>query len=172
MTNTKPPPWNASEAVMTKWVIENLRFDPYHPGVMQDIEDLENMEEGGLAYVIRRAEQHKDIAPLREKLCELLPKLAKTPVQAKDLKYIAEHFFVDLPKRRVGRKYPLEDDAVGNAIYDSKLITALWQQHYGKSRRRRGLVTADEIAAKRRGVTVTKMNIRRGNDARTPKPRT
>jgi hypothetical protein len=183
MTKTKPPPYDAPSEVMTKWVLDLLYAEDLDTGleilltkIVPEIEQED--EEGSLDYLIEIAEEYGDIGPMREILSDLLPALAKTPTQARGLKYIVEHF-LHLTSRGPNRrghsfKQLLGKDHVADALEDAKRITALWQQTYGKSRRGRGLVTADEIAAERyerHGVTVAKMNTRRGNK-RKPKPRT
>jgi len=154
------PPWDAPAADMTKWVIEQLdaqALEFFKTTVCAEI--AEDEEQGRLDDEISFAEIAGDIQPLRERLLELLPALAKTPAQARGLKYVAENF-VHLPKRARGHRYQKLEDPVGAAVADCKRIRVLWRQYYGK-RNRLNLVTAEAIAAKRNGVTVEKILERR-----------
>ena len=65
--------------------------------------------------------------------------------------------FIQRPKLKRGQRYSKdpENDRVGKAVYDVKLIRALWLQCYRKTRRSKDdLVTAEQIAADRNGVDV------------------
>jgi hypothetical protein len=155
------PPWDAPRPVMEKWVNEQLDakgLEFFKTTVCAEI--AEDDEQGRLDDEISFAEIAGDIQPLRERLLELLPALAKTPAQARGLKYVAENF-VHLPKRARGHRYQKLDDPVGAAVEDCKRIRALWQKHYGKRNRGNSLVSAETIAAKRRKITVDKIIERR-----------
>jgi hypothetical protein len=153
---TPPPPWDAPEAVMVKWVNEQL--DAFgsqflRTTFVQEIE--EDDAQGCLDNFIHWAEKTGDISGLRDELIEVLPTLAKTPAQARGLKYIAENF-LHLPQRK-WQRYSKEDDPVAGAIQDAMLIRLLWRQFYGKRNRPNSLVAAETIAAKRNKTTVTKI---------------
>jgi hypothetical protein len=116
--------------------------------------------QGCLDNYIDLAENQGDILPLREILSDLLPTLAKTPVQARGLKYIAEHFVHLPPHRGRGQRYRKLGDPVACAISDAARIRALWRQQYGRRNRPSHLVSAEAIAAERHDVTVEQINNR------------
>ena len=79
-----------------------------------------------------------DVEPLRK----LFPYLAR---------------FIHRPKLKRGQRFPKdpENDRAERAVYDVKLIRALWMQCTGKhADPRDDLVTAEQIAADRNGVDV------------------
>jgi len=98
MTTTKPPPWDASAPVMTKWVIDQLHAVDLERAEQALAEYYEHQEQGGLDDFIAVAEELGKIEPLRELLSKLLLMIAWTPQMAQGLKYVAENF-VHLPKR-------------------------------------------------------------------------
>jgi hypothetical protein len=160
----KPPLRDAKRAVMTKWVLEQLEA---HYGKMMIDEFAEEDRTGSsFAEVIAIAESG-DIEPLRGELSLLLEEAAQSPLQAEHLKYIVERF-VNLPPRNRGQRYPRWADPVSRAVEDVKFIRALWKQHYGSERNKKGLVSAEQIAADRCNVTVDQIKDRLGRTARNP----
>jgi hypothetical protein len=161
--STKPPPRDAKRAVMTKWVLEQLQAH-YSKIVIEEF--AEEDRTGSLAEVIAIAESG-DLEPLRGELSLLLEKAAQTPLQAEHLQYIVERF-VNLPPRNRGQRYLRWADPVSRAVEDVKFIRALWKQHYGSERNKKGLVSAEEIAADRCNVTVDQIKDRLGRTRTKP----
>jgi hypothetical protein len=153
----KPPHRDAKDAVMTKWVLEQL--EAHYRKMMID-EFAEEDHTGNLAEVIAIAESG-DLEPLRGELSLLLSAAAQSPLQAEHLKYIVERF-VNLPPRERGQRYPRWADPVSRAVEDVKFIRALWKQHYGSERNKKGLISAERIAADRCNVNVNQIKDRLG----------
>lgn len=63
---TKPPPWDASADVWTKWVIDHLRAVDLERGKQALAKMDEDDEQGSLDDHIAIAEELGDIKPLRE----------------------------------------------------------------------------------------------------------
>jgi hypothetical protein len=155
---TAKPDWDASKAVWTKWINEQLHAieDDLIAGWLKTIEAEDREGRGGFGDYINLAE-HGCLEPLRE----LLPTLAKNPVQAEDLKYIAARF-VNLPERfGKGDHWP-KSDQVGAAVEDVKRIRDLWRQHFPNRRNKPPHVSATEIAAELHGIDEDKIINRMG----------
>jgi hypothetical protein len=155
---TAKPDWDASKAVWTKWIKEQLGAmdDDLIAGWVKAIEAQDREGRGDFGDYIALAERGY-IEPLRE----LLPTLARNPVQAEDLKYIAARF-VNLPGRfGKGDRWP-KSDQVGAAVEDVKRIRDLWREHYPGRRNKPPHVSATEIAAELHGVDEEKIINRMG----------
>jgi hypothetical protein len=85
-------------------------------------------------FAIAEAE-HGNIKPLRRAYPQLAP-------------------FLHLPKRERGKRFPKVNYKVRHAKYEVSLIRGLWRRHFGRVNRRRGELSAAEIAAERCGVDV------------------
>jgi hypothetical protein len=144
---TPKPAWDAPAAVITKWTNEQLDAmgEEFLAGLVQATEKQDREGRGGFDDYIYLAERGY-LEPLRE----LLPTLARNPVQAEDLKYIAARFLNLPPRAGKGDRWPRFDD-VGRAVEDVKCIKALWLEHF-KRRNKPPHVSATEIAATRNGV--------------------
>jgi hypothetical protein len=153
VTKDDKPPWDAPPDVMAKWVIAQLdevdanwRSEAYakaaewlqadRPG--QDLEDdPKRLDRLWLSRALE-AYDRGDPGPLRKMLY---------------------HEVVDRfrpPKRKVGeRSFPKRDEAkervVWQAMVDVRRIRDLWRRHFPEEgqKKRRGLVKAEEISARR-----------------------
>ena len=150
---TEPPPRDARPEVWKKWANEQLDAigDDLISGWVKAIEAQDREGRGGFEDYINLAE-HGCIEPLRE----LLPTLARNPVQAEHLKYIAERF-LNLPKRfGKGDKWPERVDEVAGAVDDVKRLRGLL------GRLRPKYVSLEEIAAERHYIDPEKIINRMG----------
>jgi hypothetical protein len=145
VSKLKLPQWECrtpSEAkVMTDWVNNELdRLETIRKNFLNYGEENLEGDAGWLEYkAVEKFEENGDIEPLQL----MFPNLAELLSRVR-------------PKRKRGE--PIKDKMIGpvmEAAIDVKNIRALWKKHFRKVNRPQGdLVTAEQIAADRRKVTV------------------
>jgi hypothetical protein len=142
MTNSLPP-WDDDQA-MFDWVDRILNDEEITLYQSRNQSDDTNLRAKVAALVERdrdaadiEAAWKGDIEPLRKKYPRLAPFLALPPLR----------------KRNAWHKAHQQEPTVADLIaFDVMRIRALWRKHYGRVNRKRGLITAAEIAARRYGL--------------------
>jgi hypothetical protein len=65
--------------------------------------------------------------------------------------------FLHLPKRKRGQRFPKVNNKLMNAVADVSRIRGLWKRHFGRVKRQRDELSAEEIAAERYKLDVEKV---------------
>jgi len=65
--------------------------------------------------------------------------------------------FLHLPQRKRGQRFPKVNDKLMRAVADVSRIRGLWKRHFGRVKRQRGELSAEEIAAERYKLDVEKV---------------
>jgi hypothetical protein len=158
---TPKPDWDAPPHIMTKWVNEQL--DRIKLAELEEAFKWANTPEvqaevarydAGWGEEIQAA-MHGNLTPIRERLVAL----ARNPEEAEALAKIVKQY-VQFPPPQLGgrgkrRLSILPNPRVVRAVADIERIFDLWGKEYeGRKQRRRGLITAEQIAAERNGIQV------------------
>jgi hypothetical protein len=153
------PPWDAPPAVMTKWVNEQLDRiklaeleEAFQWANTPEVQEVVIHYDAGWGEEIQAA-MYGDLTPIRKRLVTL----ARNPEEAAALTNIVQQYVHFPPPQRGGRGKrrlsTLPHPRVVRAVADVERIITLWREEY-KRKNRSDLVTAEQIAAERNGITV------------------
>jgi hypothetical protein len=132
------PPWIGDNEWMERWV--NGRLDELLP--LLRLGHPETEEDAAVW-----AAKYGDVEPLKKLVEKLHPEWMP---------------YLDFPPRQ---RRP-EPESIDRALEDYELIRGLWQREYSQPNRPRGSVTAEAIAARRNGISETKLRLAMKRDSR------